>query len=200
MARDPADLLAIGGVLGPCAFVGAWIVGAAVTDVEYSLIDDPISRLAAVDAPTQPLMTAGFIGFGLGVAAFAAVLRRRLPGPAWIAAATTAGATLLVAATPLDHSEFVDSLHGLFAGVGYVSLAAVPLLAAQPLLAGRSRLLGRTGVGVGVVSAVALVASLSGLPTGLFQRIGLTTTDAWLVATAMAVLLGRFPKRDRLAR
>ncbi len=161
-------------MIGPASFIGAWITGAIITDVDYSSVDDPISRLAAVGAPTRPLMTAGFIGFGVGVSAFAVALRRRIPGPAWIAAATAAGSTVLVAAAPLDRSESIDGLHGLFAGSGYVALAATPLLAAPHLLRGGRGGLGLAGIGAGIVSASALVISLAGPPTGFFQRLGLT--------------------------
>ena len=182
---------AIGGVLGPAAFVGAWVVGALTTDAEYSMIDDPISRLAAVGAPTRALMTAGFVGFGLGVSAFAWSLRRHLAGRAWLAALGAAGATLLVATAPLDRSEFVDRLHGAFAGTGYVALAATPLLAAPHLVAAGHRGVAAAGTVAGLVSAASLAASLTGLPTGLFQRVGLTATDSWIMATAALVLLGR---------
>ena len=191
MVRGGSTRWALGGLLGPAAFLGAWITGAFVTDVDYSPIDDPISRLAAVDAPTRPLMTAGFIGFGLGVSAFAVALRRRVPGPAWIAASTSAVATVLVAATPLDRSDTVDRLHGLFAGAGYIGLALTPLLAAPHLVrAGRSGL-GLAGFGAGAVSAGALVLSLAGPPTGLFQRLGLTAGDVWIMSAAASMLIGR---------
>ena len=58
---------ALGGVVGPAAFIGAWSIGAAVTNREYSSIDDAISRLAAVGADTRALMTAGFITFGVAL-------------------------------------------------------------------------------------------------------------------------------------
>ena len=183
-----SDRFALGGLLGPAAFIGAWVAGAAITDAGYSSVDDPISRLAAVDAPTRPLMTVGFIGFGIGVSAFAVALRRRVPGPSWIAAGTAAGPTVLVAATPLDRSDAVDRLHGLFAGIGYLALAATPLLAAPHLLRGGQRRLGVAGIAAGVVSAAALVVSLAGPPTGLFQRLGLTATDLWIMATAATML------------
>lgn len=191
MVRGGSTRWALGGLLGPAAFLGAWITGAFVTDVDYSPIDDPISRLAAVDAPTRPLMTAGFIGFGLGVSAFAVALRRRVPGPAWIAASTSAVATVLVAATPLDRSDTVDRLHGLFAGAGYIGLALTPLLAAPHLVRAGRRGLGLAGFGAGAVSAGALVLSLAGPPTGLFQRLGLTAGDVWIMSAAASMLIGR---------
>ena len=200
MAVGGTTRWALGGLLGPAAFIGAWVTGTLVTDADYSPVDDPISRLAAVDAPTQPLMTAGFVGFGLGVSAFAVALRRRVPGPAWIAAATSAAATVLVAATPLDRSDAVDQLHGLFAGVGYVALTLTPVLAAPHLVRAGRRGLGLAGFGAGAVSAGALVLSLAGPPSGLFQRLGLTSGDLWIMAAAVSMLLGHRWPSDALSR
>ena len=80
--------------MGPAAFIGGWITGAATTDRPYSSIDDAISRLAAVGADSRPVMTAGFIGFGIGLPLDAAALRQAIGGPAWLAAAATGLATL----------------------------------------------------------------------------------------------------------
>jgi hypothetical protein len=174
-------------VIGPTGFIGAWVVGATVTSVPYSSIDDAISRLAEVGADTRWLMTAGFVTFGLSLPAFGWALRATLPGPAWIAASATGLATLAVAATPLGRSELVDRLHGLFAVTGYATLAATPLLATPTLLAMGHRRLAVSGVAAGTTSAIALALTASGLPTGLFQRLGLTVTDAWIIAAALVM-------------
>jgi len=188
--RDPIRTAALGGVVGPAGFVGAWVVGAAVTGASYSTIDDAISRLAAVGSDTRWLMTAGFVTFGLSLPTFGWALRASLPGRAWIAATATGLATLGVAATPLDRSETVDRLHGLFAGIGYVTLAVTPLLAAPPLLAVGRRRLALSGVAAGITSTIALALTATGLPTGLFQRVGLTVSDVWIVAAALAMRRG----------
>lgn len=188
--REPVRTAALGGVIGPAGFIGAWAVGAAITSAPYSSIDDAISRLAAVGADTRWLMTAGFVTFGVSLPVYAWALRSRVPGRAWITAAATGVATLAVAATPLDRSDTVDRLHAVFAGIGYLTLAATPLLAARPLLAMGHRRLARTGIAAGVTSALALAATTSGLPTGLFQRVGLTVSDAWIIATAVAITRG----------
>ena len=179
--------LAWGGAIGPIAFVSAWVVGGLVTDRNYSPVDDTISRLAAVGAETRPLMTAGFVAFGLAVPAYAAALRRAIPGPAWIAAAATGVSTLFVAALPVDRSSLVDALHAAAAGTGYLTLVAVPLLAARPLRRLGHSTLASFGVGLAAVSTLSLATSLAVDATGLFQRIGLTATDAWLVASVPAV-------------
>ena len=187
---DPVRTVALGGVIGPTAFIGAWVVGAAVTSAPYSSIDDAISRLAAVGSDTRWMMTAGFVTFGLALPTFAWALRSAVPGRAWITATATGLATLAVAAAPLDRSDTVDRLHAMFAGIGYVTLAATPLLAAPHLLEIGHRRLARFGVAAGVTSAVALALTTTGLPTGLFQRVGLTVSDAWIIATALAVRRG----------
>lgn len=182
---------ALGGVVGPAAFLGAWLAGASLTAADYSSVDDAISRLAAVGADTRSLMTAGFLAFGVGLPLYAVALRRVVAGPAWITAAVTGLATLAVAATPLDRSVQVDRWHGVFAGIGYVTLAATPLLAARSLRVQGHRALADAGVAAGAVSAVALLLTLTNLPTGAFQRLGLTVTDLWVVASALAIATGR---------
>src|SRR3954451_23783514 len=89
-----------GGLVGPAAFLSTWIVSGALRH-GYSPVEDAISRLAAVGAPRRLIMTAGFVGFGIGVPVYAAALRAAVPGPAWKTAVATGAATLAVAATPL---------------------------------------------------------------------------------------------------
>jgi hypothetical membrane protein len=194
--RDPVRTPALGGVIGPAGFIGAWVISATVTSARYSSIDDAISRLAAVGSDTRWLMTAGLVTFGLSLPVYAWALRSTVPGRAWITAAATGLATLVVAATPLDRSETVDQLHGIFAGIGYLTLAATPLLAAAPLLAMGHRRLARFGVAAGLTSAIALALTTTGLPTGLFQRVGLTASDAWIIASALAMMRGALHRTD----
>jgi hypothetical protein len=195
-------LAALGGVIGPVVFIGAWSVSAAVTAREYSSIDDAISRLAAVGADTRPLMTAGFVGFGVALPVYASALRRVVGGAAWLTAAATGIATVGVAAAPLERSSTVDTWHGVVAGIGYVTIAATPVLAARPLILQGHRVLGGLGLVAGVVSAVSLVLTTTNLPTGLFQRLGLTAADIWIATSALAIAGGklRAAPRPRHAR
>ena len=183
-------MLALGGIVGPVGFVAAWAAG-AVRSKDLSPVHDAISRLAAVGVETRPLMTAGFVAFGLGVPIYAAALRQVVPSPAWITATVTGLATLGVALAPLDHSSTVDSLHAAFAVLGYVTLAATPLLAYRPLMITGHRRLARWGAASGAVSGTALLLSLVGDWSGLFQRLGLTAGDVWVVASAVAILRKR---------
>ena len=183
-------LAAVGGVVGPAAFIGAWVVGSA-TKVRYSPVDDAISRLAAVGASTKPLMTSGFVVFGIGVPIYATALRRALGGLASVTAAVTGLATIGIAALPLERSAAVDKWHGAAAGIAYLTLAATPLLAGRTLRErGHRRLAALSGL-VGVVTATSLVSSLTGLPTGLFQRIGLTAGDLWIMVSATTIIVRR---------
>jgi hypothetical protein len=137
-------------------------------------------------------MTTGFVVFGAALPLYASALRRALPGGAWITAAGTGLATLAVAATPLDRSATVDRWHGVFAGVGYVTLAATPLLAARPLRRIGADALACWGIAAGLASGLALgLSTIASLPHGLLQRAGLTATDAWIAACAVAIARAR---------
>ncbi len=173
------------GVVGPAGFVGAWVLGGTLAD-DYSPVQDAISRLAAVDAPTRGLMNAGFTCFGLAVPVFASALRRE-GGTSWVAATGAGVFTLGVALVPLGASPGRDMLHGVLAGAGYVALALTPVLASSTLRAqGRNRA-AKIALFIGAVAGVSLAATVLGPAHGLFQRLGLTTVDAWLVWKAVSM-------------
>lgn len=176
-----------GGVVGPLAFIGAWTVAGLATSQPYSPIDDAISRLAAIGSDVRLLMTTGMVVFGIAIVLYAQALRSAVRSRSWIGATVTGLATIAVAALPLDHSDAVDDLHGVAAGVGYVSLALVPLLAVRPLIAAGQRQLGLAGGVLGAISAIALPISLAVDANGLFQRIGLTASDLWIVASVPTI-------------
>jgi hypothetical protein len=180
---------AVGGVAGPAAFVTAWsILGARRAG--YSPVHDPISRLAEVGSSTRPGMTGGFLAFGLGVAVYSTALRPRLPG-ASIAAATTAVATVGVAAFPLG-AAMGDGPHAAAAGIAYASLVAIPALGARTLGGQGQRAAARMSATIAAAAGSALVAStLSSSHTGLFQRLGLTIADVWIVGSAVWLLRER---------
>jgi hypothetical membrane protein len=187
--KQRTRLLALGGVIGPLAFIGCWAVAGAVT-AGYSAVDDAISDLAAVGASTRVAMTTGFLVFGVGLIAFGMGLRMVLAGPAWIAAVVTGAGTIGVAATPLGGWSG-DAAHAVCAGIGYLSLVALPLLAAAPFAANGRRGWARASVSVAVVSGACLVASTLGPAHGFWQRAGLTVGDAWIVTVAVLILAGQ---------
>jgi hypothetical membrane protein len=65
---------------GPISFTIAWLVGALVQD-EYSLRQEDISALAALDAQHAWIMITGFVLLGLGTVALAAGLASTLRYP-----------------------------------------------------------------------------------------------------------------------
>lgn len=187
MTQQPA--LAWCGVVGPTGFVAAWATAGKLTK-GYSPVQEAISHLAAVRAPTRWLMTAGFVCFGVAVPAYSSALRNSLGGRAWLAVATTGVATLGAGAFPLDTSPTTDRVHRAFAVIASSSLALTPLLAAQTLSArghGRAAAASRL---VGAMSGGCLVASAFVPTEGLLQRIGLTLADGWVAASAVAILRG----------
>ena len=182
--------LAIGGVVGPAAFVTAWaVLGARMPG--YDPTTDAISRLAADGASSQVRMTAGFVAFGVGVPLFAVALRDALPGRAWMTAAATGIATLGVAAFPLD-GWAGDPPHAMAASIGYVTLAATPLLAAGPLADLGHRRAAFASRVIGVAALVCLAGTTVAERSGLLQRMGLTLGDIWLVVAAVGILRGGY--------
>ena len=173
--------------MGPAGFIVAWsVLGARRSG--YSALHDPISRLAAVGAPTREAMTAGFLCFGAGVGAYAVGARRALPGGVAAAAATTAAATVAVAAFPLGGAAG-DDAHAVAASVAYASLAAIPFLAARSLRASDSDAAAAASCTVGVTMAAALLASaLVPSYAGLCQRVGLSIGDAWVAIGAARII------------
>ncbi|MGB0113703.1 MAG: DUF998 domain-containing protein, partial [Ilumatobacteraceae bacterium] len=169
--------------------------GAVVARHDLSPSADAISRLAAAGAETRWLMTTGIITFGVGVGTFAFAIRRVLDGLVWVAIGATALATAAIAAAPLDVSERLDRVHGVLAAIGYVTLVAAPLLAGHPLRDRGFDRLAVSGRAAASVAAVALGLSVTALPTGLLQRLGLTLVDLWLIALATLVTSGRLAAR-----
>lgn len=186
---NPRRVLAWGGVVGPTGFVAAWATAGALAK-GYSPVQESISRLAAVRAPTQRLMTAGFVCFGVAVPAYGVALRDSLEGRAWLAATVSGFATLGAGAFALDRSSAIDRVHYGLAVVGSSSLALTPILASQSLSA---RGYGRAGAAsrlVGVLSGACLAAPAFFPAEGLLQRIGLTLAEGWLAASAVAIVSG----------
>ena len=163
---------------GPVAFVTAWAaLGARAAG--YDPTRDAISRLAALGAPTRPAMTAGLVALGAGMALYGLAVR---PDPAWPLPVVNGAVTLAVAALPLGGAY--DNAHGVAAGLGYLTLAAVPVAVGR-----RPR-----SVAFGVVSGVCLLLTVALDRDGLFQRVGLTVAQAWVAVSALALL--RSPTRS----
>jgi len=182
------------GVVGPSAFIAAWVLGGARA-VDYSPIDDAISRLAAVGAPTRPLMTAGFVVFGVSLCSFGYLGHRDLGKRAAVCAIVTGTSTLGVALMPLDHSSLVDTLHAGFALIGYLSLIALPVAAIAPLKEIGLTPIVRFAPHVSIVAALCLLASTQTDTNGMWQRAGLTTIDLWIIALSVLLVGGKAKAR-----
>jgi hypothetical membrane protein len=182
--------LAAGAIWGPGLFILAWIVGGFMVD-GYSPIDDDMSSLARVGAPSESVMNVGLAAYTLGVGMAAWPLRNVIGNGASVALFMSALLVLGVLLTPDGSSSTSDFLHGGFATLLYLSFAIAGPLAA--LTFRRRGLIGWAiaSMVVGAISAVSLWLSLGEVRSGLFQRIGLTTTDVWLMAVGTAVLRER---------
>jgi hypothetical protein len=180
---------ALAGVAGPAAFVATWAYLGASTR-GYSPVREPVSHLAAARTRTQPMMTAGLVALGAGVAVYSGELRRALPGPAGTAALVTAVATIGIAATPME-SSVGGTPHVIAAGLTYASLAATPLLASRSLSA-QHRRGGTVSAMAGLVAGTCLtVSATTKTRTGLWQRLGLTVGHAWIAASALWLVRNR---------
>lgn len=158
-------------MLGPVSFGLAWAVLGRRHGDGYSPIADPISRLAATDAPDRAAMTAGMLALAAGVGLWGTTLgsstARRL-------GYGTALATIGIAATPLGSSAG-GIPHVVAAGTAYATLAALPA-ATQP-----SRSSGAVTAGV---AACLLASVMAPAGRGFLQRAGLTIGHAWIVTQA----------------
>lgn len=189
MSRARLPLYA--GIAGPVAFISAWAVGSAVKE-GYSPISRTISRLAEPGAETRPLMTAGFVAFGVLMLPYAREVGRALESRATAAAvgASALGSLGVAAwAVTADGGTRDDRLHYYAAAVAYAANAIAPLVAARHLDTPRARL---ASAAAGVAVGTALVASVRfESATGLLQRTGLTLYDAWAIALAVRLLRRR---------
>ena len=118
------------------------------------------------------------------------VLRRCAP-----LAAINGMAGFAVAATPLEGSDLIDTLHGVSATVGYGTVAGIPLLAVGPLRSLGQDRLAMVSVAVGVTSAFCLVATLFVDANGFFQRFGLGVVDVWLIVLGVEMYRCSRPPR-----
>jgi len=157
--------------------VAAWAALGATAE-RYDPTRDAISRLAALEAPTRPAMTAGLVALGAGMALYGLAMR---PGPWWPLPVANGLTALAVAALPLGGS--VDSAHGAAATLGYLTLAAIPAVAGRRL----PRAWARLSLATGAASGLCLVASALVTRDGLFQRLGLTVAHAWVVVSALGL-------------
>lgn len=177
-------LPAAGGIAGPVAFISAWALLGGRAD-RYDPTQDAISDLAALGAPSRPAMTAGLLALGAGMTLYGVALR---PHRMWVLPVLNGMTAVAVAALPLGGAY--DRAHGVAAGLGYLTLAALPVVGGRHL----RPLWARVSVVTGLVSGACLLATVLVPRDGLFQRLGLTVAHVWVVVSAVSLL--RSPRRS----
>ena len=184
------DVLAVGAIVGPLVFIASWVLGGLSLD-GYRPTSDAISRLAANGESTVLILSFGLVTYAIGVGLAALVLGRAIGSPGAAALGLNALLTLGVLATPLEHSASIDRLHTAFAAAAYVALALASLLAAHTFRRTGRPKAAAVSVVVGMVTAASLAATGVAEWSGLFQRVGLTVSDVWMMAVAAHVLRSR---------
>ena len=171
--------LCLAGVAGLTA---AWLLGGLLTD-GFDPLRQSISQLQRDGVATAAVLTAAFVGFGVGGLAFA----RLLPPAPRVALAVASVATLGAALSPLGEVRGgrQDAVHLAFGATGYVCLSLLPLLAARSLQ-GPER---RRAVTAGAVTAACLLGTVpADAVSGALQRIGFLVAHLWLAGAAWRVL------------
>jgi hypothetical membrane protein len=113
--------------MAPVFLIGGWTLGAVLQPAGYSPVRETISALAGQAAPHREVMTVGLAGLGMCHVVTAAGLRAAAGAGRFLL--TLGGvATVLVAAFPVP-SIGTSNLHGVVAGIGFVTLGLWPALA-----------------------------------------------------------------------
>lgn len=180
------------GALGPITFVVSWTVAGGVR-TGYEPLDEPISRLFELGAPNRWMVIAGVVTYALGAIAFAGFLWGRGVRAGAVFMGLAGAAALGIVAFPCSPGcpgpgLATDDGHVLAAGTNYASFA---LAALSTTVTFRRRHEAATGylalsLSLALVGAAGLAAQAVGAPhDGLLQRVGLTSLDVWMVATAL---------------
>lgn len=182
--------------VGVTAYVLSWFVAGLLIE-DYDPLRQAISETFAIGAPTGPrlLVTVSLIATGVLLVAFGPAMDRLAPGTGWLAPAlamVSGVATVLVAAAPCTNgcpgfgTTPIDTLHVVFAAIGYLTLIACPLAFAarvaphEPRAARVSAVLGATALALFLVSNVVVQVEWH----GLLQRTYNTLADVWYVGAA----------------
>lgn len=172
-------------VAGVAILTAAWLLAGLLTP-GFDPVSQSISQLQRDGTATGRVLTAAFVAFAVGAAAFAPLLPR-LPRAALLVAAL---ATLGAALSPLGEVRggTQDAVHLAFGATGYVALSLLPLLAALSL-SGRSR---AVALAAGVVTSACLLGTVpADAVSGVLQRAGFLTAHLWLAGTALHRLVAR---------
>jgi len=177
--------------LAPVLLIGGTLVAGALTP-GYDPVRQTISELAAGDAPTRVLMTAFFVLTGL-CHLVTVTFARGIGIAGRVAFLIGALATLGVAAFPLPTVAGSSATHTAFAMIGFIALAAWPLLGMR-LRADFPWLVRPLGSILGTAILTALCvwflviwSSHSSPVVGLVERVAADAESLWpaVVATAL---------------
>ncbi|HEU0207048.1 MAG TPA: DUF998 domain-containing protein [Pseudolysinimonas sp.] len=181
--------------LAPVLLIGGTLVAGALTP-GYDPVRQTISELAAGDAPTRVLMTVFFVLTGLChlVTVFFA---RGIGIAGRVAFLIGALATLGVAAFPLPSVAGSSATHTVFAMIGFIFLAAWPLLGMR-FRADLPWLIRPVGsiLGTAILTAVCvwfllIWSSHSSPVVGLVERVAADAEALWPAVVATALLRWR---------
>ena len=165
-------------IIGVAALTAGWLLAGLLTP-GFDPVRQSISQLQRDGTGTGAVMTAAFVAFAVGAAAYAPLLPR-LPRAALLVVAV---ATLGAALSPLGEVRGgrQAALHLAFGATGYVCLSLMPLLAARSMTgAGR-----RAALVAGVVTSACLLGTVPAeAVSGVLQRAGFLTAHLWLAGVA----------------
>ncbi|MES2208869.1 MAG: DUF998 domain-containing protein [Chloroflexota bacterium] len=177
-------ILLTGAIWGPGLFIIGWLIGGFLYP-GATLANTHISSLAAVNAPSRLVMTIGQVAMAAGIAASAFPLRSILGLGAAYGLGLAAISLAAIIATPDGSVPDQGFVHGGFAVLFYAALISVGGLAARHLRSGGFKVAGILAIVVALATAVFLWSSLGETASGLYQRLGITTTSVWLMAVAL---------------
>jgi len=188
--------------LAPVLLIGGTFVAGALSP-GYDPVRQTISELAAGDAPTRILMTVFFVLTGL-CHLVTVTFARGIGIAGRVAFLIGALATLGVAAFPLPSVAGSSATHTLFALIGFIFLAAWPLLGMRfradfPwLVRPLGSILGTASLTAFCVWFRIIWSSHSSPAVGLVERVAADAESLWpaVVATALfrrALQAGRAP-------
>ena len=193
-ARAVHPLAIVSASLAPVFFIGGTIA-AELAWPGFDPINQTISELAAGDAPTRVFMTAMFVLTGLCHVVTASLVPAI--GRLGRLALGIAGLALLaVAAFPLPTVATSSAAHYYSAMIGFIALAAWPLLGmrrdhdAPWLLRPLGATLGTLLLGA-LCTAFALLEATDGPFIGLSERLAANTESVWPLLVVLALLRRR---------
>ena len=184
-ARSRRDTIFLSGaVLGPGFFFVSWVIGGLLYPGS-TLERTHISTLAAIGAPSRLIMVVGQVAMAAGLALAALPARSVLGLGASAGMGLAAVSLAVIIVTPDGSVPELGLLHGGFAILLYAALVAIGGLAGRHLRNQGRQVAGIVALGAATATGIFLWLSLGDTASGLFQRLGITATSAWLIAVVV---------------